>query len=479
MATTADCARPSREPVRAACRAAAVTALIAALVLGAAVSEAGGAPQATTLFRVFLSDGTSIPSYGESARAGDRVVFSVPVGSAENPTSLQLVSLPASKVDWPKTAQYTESVRSAHYAATRGEADYAALTAEIARVLTELSITAEPLRRLTMAIQARRYLQEWSSRHYGYRAADVQELVSLLDESVSSARASAGHESFELSLVTMARSKDPPLLPVPSIADSIVAALSAARAADVPSERLSLRQAVLLALVQHRDDLPEAFRNDIRRSVAPQVQAGLREEQTFSRLRERVMKDAAARAVQGDVGGVERVLARVRKQDARLGRSRPQDVQALTLAVESQIETARTRRLVLDQYAMRSETFRAYRRQVRAIITAIESVGGDVDAVKAMSGPRPRSLPGLIERLEDSGRRLTLQDPPLQLQDSHAALRSAVQLMSEAFRMRLQAVISNDLQLARNASSAAAGSLLLLARAKSDIDQFFSPPQLQ
>ena len=33
-----------------------------------------------TLFRVFLNNGTAVVSYGEYARVGDRVVFSMPHG---------------------------------------------------------------------------------------------------------------------------------------------------------------------------------------------------------------------------------------------------------------------------------------------------------------------------------------------------------------------------------------------------------------
>ena len=38
---------------------------------------------AATLFRVFLKDGTTLVSYGEVARVGDRVVFSMPTSRVE------------------------------------------------------------------------------------------------------------------------------------------------------------------------------------------------------------------------------------------------------------------------------------------------------------------------------------------------------------------------------------------------------------
>ena len=54
------------------------------------------------LFRLYLTDGTSIVSYGEFARVGDRVVFSMVMGGAEQPR-LHATTLPASAIDWTRT----------------------------------------------------------------------------------------------------------------------------------------------------------------------------------------------------------------------------------------------------------------------------------------------------------------------------------------------------------------------------------------
>ena len=67
-------------------------------------------------FRVFLRDGTAVVSYGDFARVGDRLVFSMPLDAAAD--ELQLVDLPVSSVDLPKTEQYAQVVRAARYAAT-------------------------------------------------------------------------------------------------------------------------------------------------------------------------------------------------------------------------------------------------------------------------------------------------------------------------------------------------------------------------
>src|SRR5512136_2955799 len=89
----------------------------------------GGAPAGNApSYRIFLTDGTPLLSFGEFARANGRVVFTVPIGPASNPDALQVVSLPDSAVDWERTDRYTDAVRHHQYATTRGEEDYAALT---------------------------------------------------------------------------------------------------------------------------------------------------------------------------------------------------------------------------------------------------------------------------------------------------------------------------------------------------------------
>jgi len=78
--------------------------------LTALVLFAGAAPafaEVPTLLRVFLNDGTAIVSYGEYARVGDRLVFSMPIGNVDakdgSDPPLHVVNLPASAVNWPAT----------------------------------------------------------------------------------------------------------------------------------------------------------------------------------------------------------------------------------------------------------------------------------------------------------------------------------------------------------------------------------------
>ena len=69
-------------------------------------------------------------------------------------------------------------------------------------------------------------------------------------------------------------------------------------------------------------------------------------------------------------------------------------------------------------------------------------------------------------------------EPPDELRAAHALLVSAVQLAANAARIRREATLAGDMARAWDASSAAAGALMLGARARSDIQALLRPPQL-
>jgi len=127
--------------------------------------------ESVTLLRVFLNDGTAIVSYGEYARVGDRVVFSMPVGDVNSGPAgdprLHVVNLPVSAVNWVATEKYAASARYSHYMATSAESDYAVLAGDVAAVLNRIVLTKEPKARLDMAVDARKRLATWPRDHYG------------------------------------------------------------------------------------------------------------------------------------------------------------------------------------------------------------------------------------------------------------------------------------------------------------------------
>ena len=69
--------------------------------------------------------------------------------------------------------------------------------------------------------------------------------------------------------------------------------------------------------------------------------------------------------------------------------------------------------------------------------------------------------------------------PPDELAAAHALLVSAVQLAGNAASIRRQAILAGDMARAWDASSAAAGALMLGARARADIQTLVRQPQLR
>jgi hypothetical protein len=61
----------------------------------------------------------------------------------------------------------------------------------------------------------------------------------------------------------------------------------------------------------------------------------------------------------------------------------------------------------------------------------------------------------------------------------HTLLLSAVNLAETAVKTRRQAVLSGELQLAWDASSAAAGSIMLLNRAREDMEAAIRFPEIR
>src|SRR5262245_44030058 len=120
------------------CRRAAIAALTVSVALFAAPAFAQIGPD-VALFRVFLNNGRTLASYGEWAQLDDRIVFSMPTQLKRDPVELHLVSIPAAQVDWAKTNAYADAVRGSVYSMSRGEADFARFSDQVAAVLNQVA----------------------------------------------------------------------------------------------------------------------------------------------------------------------------------------------------------------------------------------------------------------------------------------------------------------------------------------------------
>ena len=454
------------------------TFLIAALLwsCSAAAQEA----PSRVLFRVFLADGRVLASYGEWARVDDRVIFSMPTQMSRDPVELHLVTIPAGRVDWPRTEQYAESVRAAAYAASRGDADFAAFSSEVAKALNEISQISDPNVRLATAEQARRSLAEWPGSHYGYRIGEVREALGVLDEVIAQLRVAVGQTRFDLTLSANApmASPPPPPLPAPSDAELVEQFVTAASLAENSAGKVTLLQTVMRLLDRAVGLLPETWADRIRRGVVGDLENEQRLDRVYAALRKSTL-DAAARAGRrGDVREFERLRERIQQEDTRMGGHRPGEVAAL-LATLDLAAVSSKERATQDLWKKRGPAFRRYRRSTNGSFSVFKDVARTLEQVKAMSGPAVHTIAPIAKRLARAGRSLAKVTPPPELLAGHALVRSAWELAESALRLRIESVSSNSVDVARRASSAAAGALLLYERARADLTAAMEPPTRQ
>jgi hypothetical protein len=437
-----------------------------------------------TLFRVFLNDGTVVVSYGEYARVGDRVVFSMPIGAAGSTAvtlpNLHVVNIPATAVDWAATSKYADSARFAHYMATSAEADYAALTGEVASVLNSIMFAKDSRARMDLAMDARRRLASWPRDHYGYRSDDVRQVLGLLDEAISELRAAAGETAFSLDLVAAAEPPKPmPALLDPTPAESIAQALAVAKVTDVAADRVSLLRAVVAAIDDPRNAAPEAWAKPTRRWAVWMIGEETHTDKLYAQLSSTLLRRATEAAASADVRGVEKVIELAEHRDGQMGRHRPDVVNALLAEVRVQLDAARNLRLVRDQWRERVGSFRAYQKAVAPVMATLDAAQHNLDDIKRLAGSEAGALLSLGDRLGQGSKMMSVLSVPDELKPAHALLASALNLAANAVKTRRQAVMSGELQSAWDASSAAAGSMMLFAKAREDMEATVKLPQIR
>jgi hypothetical protein len=453
----------------------------AAVVFAAAVVfPLRAAADEVTLLRVFLTDGTSLVSYGEPARVNDRVIFSMPTAAIPNPP-LHLVNLPVARVDWDRTSRYAATARASHYIQTQAETDYAALSNDVASTLNEVATTAAPSQRLTIVQRARQTLAEWPQSHFNYRAAEVRQMLGLLDEAIADLEAARSPGRFALSLSAFT---DPPalvepLLPPPSTPrESIEQVLAAARVVDVSAERTSLLATAVGAIDREREVLPGDWATAVRADLQAEIAKELKLDRSYRSVAERMMLLANRRAAQADVRGIERVVAAIHQWDVALGGKRPDAVNSLLDAVQEKLDAARRLQLARDRYALRAPELTRYRTAIRTPIEMFTQLKPALESVKAMYGSGPAALDAIDLTVVHILSLATVITPPEEFAGAHALLISAVRLAGNAAKIRREATLANDMARAWDASSAAAGALMLGARARADILTSMQPPQL-
>lgn len=448
--------------------------LALAILVAARVPVAHAATiQDPLLLRLFLNEGGTLVSFGEFTRTPDLVVFAMPVGGPITEPHVQVVSLPAASIDWLRTEGYATNARYHHYVSTRGEADFRQLTDEVARTLNRIAVTTEPAAALQIASQARLALLRWPQDHYGYRAREIEEIVWLLDESIGALRAKLGVGAFDVALTARTAEIEPvgpppgPLQPL----DVLNGILAGARVSPRSADRMVLLQAALQYLGDAKV-LPLRESASMKVAIREQVVQEQRLDTRYTKWSAKLLKQANAAAARGRAGEVQAVASRILEEDRKMGQARPEVVGTLLAAVQEKAAEASTLRLRQDRRQMNRGLYARYERAVGPMLEQIEKMQPVLEQIRRQEGPAPSELSRWLNTLAGGGKLLEQQPPPDGIAGSHGMLVGAWHLAEQALRSRQAAVMGGNLTLATEASSAAAGALLLIRNAQREHHAF-------
>ena len=470
--------------------------VLAGLLMHGGIAAAQPADGGATLFRVFLKDGGTLVSYGEIARVGDRVVFSMPVGVG-NPPTLHLTTLAESRVDWNRTDRYAASARSGRYLETQAENDYIDLSNQISATLNEVAQTTDPARRLDLVTRARRSLANWPADHFNYRDSDIQQLVTMLDAAIAdlqtssqpgvagSPGSSTSRGQFAFNLVSFSTPPPvlEPLMPAPTLKESIEQVLLAARMSESSFDRVQLYKSALTELdrakASNDASIPAEWLNVTRAGINTAVTTETRIDRNYRSLSQRLLRIADLRAREGDVHALERLIDRVHVNDDIYGNARPDVVASLVANIEAKLDAARRLQLARDRWALRAPAFTEYRAAMQDAFDQFGALKTALEDIKSLAGTPPNTLNVIERTMKGISTTVGAVHPPEELVDAHALFMSAVSLAQNAAAIRREATLSQSITRAWDASSAAAGALMLGVKARDDVKKLTRRPQLQ
>jgi hypothetical protein len=190
------------------------------------------------------------------------------------------------------------------------------------------------------------------------------------------------------------------------------------------------------------------------------------------------MAAASKQARAADVRGIDRLIAQIHERDAALGSKRPDVVSALLGSVEEQLDTARRLQLARDHWAVRVPVLQQYRAALRPTLDRFDLLKPSLENIRALAGSAPSALASVDQLTRQILKAIARIKAPEELQPAHALLVSAAHLAVSAAAARREAVQAADMTRAWDASSAAAGSLMLSARARDEIQALLRLPQI-
>ena len=345
-------------------------------------------------------------------------------------------------------------------------------------MLSNIAQSTDRPNALAAAERARKMLSEWPRAHYGYRQQDVQEIVRLLDSAISRLKGGSVVAPFQIALVSAPEMSLEPLATMPRPRQQLEQLLHIARITSDVSERVALLNSAL-NLLATPGVVTVAETTRLRRTIQDQLQREAAIDKRYDRLSQDVLARATRAAGDAKIRDIERLLERIPKEDARLGGQRPQTVQALSASVQGQLNNARMLRLLRDQWKSRQALFNEYQRSVGLEIVQLVKARAALEAIKKFEGPPPDRLDTLNRVLRGGAARLDRLLVPEYLRATHELVIGAWRFAETAASARVRAVTSGEIAQAWEASSAAAGALMMLSRAQNEMRLLTEPPKLQ
>lgn len=430
------------------------------------------------LFRLFLTDGTEVVTFGEFARLDDQVVAAVPVGPLDaRAPELQTVTLAASRIDWPRTDAYLQTVRLAQYTASTAERDYAAFAEEIAHTLDQVSTTPDPLARIGLVERARDRLVDWPRQHYGYRQQDAVAMLTVLDDVLAGLRAAAGQQHFTLTLASGPPAAAAPVLrAAPTLREVVAQALALSRHVLHPAERVRLLGQAL-GLLEPDRGWDRAWVRQMRRDARSLLEAEQKATRAYASLQDRVLDRAASLLERADVRALLALRADTIARDRRLGGQRPSEMAALLAQLDVQLDEARQLRLALDRWEQRRPVVESYVRVTSHLLGTLAPLARALDDIRTLSGPSTADLDRADGVLAGAQVQLQQAHAPDEAGGVQALLTATLQMAASAVRTRRVALLSGDINKAWDASAAAAGALMTLERVRGDLPRLADVPR--
>jgi hypothetical protein len=223
---------------------------------------------------------------------------------------------------------------------------------------------------------------------------------------------------------------------------------------------------------------PKAWVGSMRGRLRGEIEKEVRTDRAYAELATRLLGASRQQAARADVKGLTALREKATARDARLGRKRPEQMQALLATLDQRLDAARRLRLARDRWTDQSRAYRTYEQAIAAPVELLQRSASLLTDIRSLAGPPAAELAKFTQRLSALAPALRYATAPPELQAVHASFLSAWRLAEAAAAQRARAIAGNDMKLAWDASAAAAGALMLFERARTDLAQAIKAPEL-